>query len=65
MEFFYNFFASFVVKKSVPAVSRKYFIFTVRNLYLSQRLNNIYEISPYFKVNTKLRHYKDQLVNAV
>jgi hypothetical protein len=29
------------------------------------RLNNIWEFSPYLKENTTLRHYKDQLVNAV
>jgi hypothetical protein len=28
-------------------------------------LNNTSEFSPYFKENTRLHHYKDQLINAV
>jgi hypothetical protein len=34
-------------------------------LVTEDRLNNIYEFSPYLKENTTLHHYKDQLVNAV
>jgi hypothetical protein len=38
---------------------------TILNFDIIADLNNTYEFSPYLKENTTLRHYKDQLVNAV